>query len=158
MPRHLQNSEQKGKKMKLVLGYNGSNSSKKALALVQKYAKNFNATVHILASLTGEKKPQEAASLTTLKAINEEVDAVKEMESRLQYAKKTLAKEGITCETHLFVRGLEPGDDIVIFAKEVNADFIVMGIGKTSRVGKLLFGSNAQYVILEATCPVITVK
>jgi nucleotide-binding universal stress UspA family protein len=144
--------------MKLVLGYNGSNSSKKALALVQKYAQNFNATVYILASLTGEKTPPEIASLVTSKAINEEVDVVKEMESRLEFAQKTLAKEGIICETHMLIRGLEPGEDIVKFAKEVDADFIVMGIGKTSRVGKLFFGSNAQYTILEASCPVVTVK
>ena len=144
--------------MKLVLGYNGSDSSKKALALVQKYAKDFNATVYILASLTGEKTPPDPATLSTLRALDKEVDVVKEMESRLVFAQKTLAKEGITCETHMLIRGLEPGEDIVKFAKEVAADFIVMGIGKTSRVGKLFFGSNAQYAILEASCPVITVK
>ena len=48
--------------------------------------------------------------------------------------------------------------DIVNFAKEVHADFIVVGIVKTSRVEKALMGSTAQNVILEAPCPVITVK
>ena len=130
-------------------------SSKKAIALAQKYAKDFNATVYILTSLTGEQAPPEAA---TWRVVGKEVDVVKGAESRLEFAQKTLAKEGITCETHMLIRGLEPGEDIVKFAKEVDADFIVMGIGKTSRVGKLFFGSNAQYAILEASCPVITVK
>lgn len=141
--------------MKLVLGYNGSKSSKKALALVQKYAKDFKATVYILMSLTGDVTPAEAK---TWRTVNEEVDVVKEAESRLDFAKKTLEEDGISCEKHLFIRGLEPGEDIVKFAKEIEADFIVMGIGKTSRVGKLFFGSNAQYAILEASCPVITTK
>jgi nucleotide-binding universal stress UspA family protein len=143
--------------MKLVLGYNGSDSSKKALALVQKYAKDFNATVHILTSLVGDQKP-EAVSWKVIDVVEKEVDVVKEAESCLEFARKTLEKDGIACETHLLIRGLEPGEDIVQFAKDVSADFIVMGIGKTSRVGKLFFGSNAQYTILEASCPVITTR
>ena len=141
--------------MKLVVGYNGSNSSKKALAVVQKYAKDFNAKVHILTSLIGEQVSPEAA---TWRIIEKETDIVKEAEACLEFAQKTLAEKGISSEKHLLIRGSEPGEDIVQFAKEVDADFIVMGIGKTSRVGKLFFGSNAQYVILEASCPVITVK
>jgi nucleotide-binding universal stress UspA family protein len=37
-------------------------------------------------------------------------------------------------------------------------DEIIIGIEKRSKVGKLLFGSNAQYIILEAPCPVVSVK
>jgi nucleotide-binding universal stress UspA family protein len=35
---------------------------------------------------------------------------------------------------------------------------IVVGVKRRSKVGKLLMGSTAQYVILKADCPVITVK
>jgi nucleotide-binding universal stress UspA family protein len=35
---------------------------------------------------------------------------------------------------------------------------IVIGIVKKSKVGKLFFGSTAQYLILKAHCPVLTVK
>jgi nucleotide-binding universal stress UspA family protein len=56
------------------------------------------------------------------------------------------------------VRGLTPGEDLVAFARETNSDEIVIGVKKQSKVGKLLFGSNAQIVILAAHCPVVTVK
>jgi len=56
------------------------------------------------------------------------------------------------------IRGLTPGDDLVQFAKDHGADEIIVGVEKKSKVGKFVFGSNAQYVILEAHCPVVTVK
>jgi nucleotide-binding universal stress UspA family protein len=140
--------------MKLVFGYDGSTSAKSALSLVQKHAQEIKAKVYIVTSLLGENVPPEASADN----IGKNADAVKEAESRLEFAQKTLAKEGIICETHLLIRGLEPGEDIVKFAKEVDADFVVVGIGKTSRVGKMFTGSTAQYVILEAPCAVITTK
>jgi nucleotide-binding universal stress UspA family protein len=66
--------------------------------------------------------------------------------------------EGIASETHVLVRGLTPGEDIVDFAVDKKVDEIIIGIEKRSKVGKLLFGSNAQYIILEAPCPVVSVK
>ena len=66
--------------------------------------------------------------------------------------------EGIACETHVLVRGLTPGEDIVDFAKDHKMDEIIIGIEKKSKVGKLFFGSNAQYIILESPCPVVSVK
>jgi nucleotide-binding universal stress UspA family protein len=58
----------------------------------------------------------------------------------------------------LSVRGLDTGEDIVRMAVEKKAEEIVIGIQRRSKVGKLLFGSTAQYIILNAPCPVVTVK
>jgi nucleotide-binding universal stress UspA family protein len=41
---------------------------------------------------------------------------------------------------------------------DVEADLVVIGIKKRSKVGKLMFGSTAQYVILSCDCPVLTVN
>ena len=65
---------------------------------------------------------------------------------------------GVTCETHLLTRGFETGEDLVMLAKEQSADEIIIGIKRRSKVGKFIFGSTAQFVILDAHCPVLTVK
>ena len=62
------------------------------------------------------------------------------------------------CLDPVMVRGLTPGEDIVEFANDHKVDEIIIGIEKKSKVGKLLFGSNAQYIILESNCPVVSVK
>jgi len=53
---------------------------------------------------------------------------------------------------------MDPGEDIVQFAKDHSADEIIIGIIKKSRVQKMLMGSNAQYVILHSPCAVVAVK
>jgi nucleotide-binding universal stress UspA family protein len=65
---------------------------------------------------------------------------------------------GLACDTHVVVGRLSAGEDIVQFAEQNSIDLIVIGVRRRSKVGKLLFGSNAQLVILTAPCPVLTVK
>jgi len=79
-------------------------------------------------------------------------------ERNLEFEKAQLQEEKIPCETTLSVRGLEPGEDLVQLAEEKQADEIVIGIRRRSKVGKLLFGSTAQFVILNAPCPVVSVR
>jgi nucleotide-binding universal stress UspA family protein len=76
----------------------------------------------------------------------------------LEWAKSLFEENGITCNTHLLIRGLGPGEDLVEFAEENKVDEIVVGVKRSSKVGKLLMGSTAQYVILKAKCPVVSVK
>jgi nucleotide-binding universal stress UspA family protein len=130
--------------MNLVFAFDGSDSSKRALGVTQKFAKEINAKVYIVTSLIGGSSSN--------------ADDIDKAETQLELAQKTLSEAGIICEKHLLVRGLEPGEDIIDFARDINADFIVIGIVKTSRVEKVIFGSTAQHVILAAPCPVITVK
>jgi nucleotide-binding universal stress UspA family protein len=58
----------------------------------------------------------------------------------------------------VLISDLEPGEDLVQFAEENKIDEIIIGIRKRSKVGKLMFGSTAQYVILNAPCPVVSIK
>ena len=69
-----------------------------------------------------------------------------------------LRNAGVPYEVRQLVRGLDPAEDLVAVAEQVHADFIVIGLRRRSPVGKLILGSNAQRVLLDAPCPVLAVK
>ncbi|WP_129115484.1 universal stress protein [Halegenticoccus tardaugens] len=52
----------------------------------------------------------------------------------------------------------KPAEEIVTYAETVDADYVVVGGRKRSPVGKALFGSVAQSVILSAESPIVMVK
>jgi nucleotide-binding universal stress UspA family protein len=69
-----------------------------------------------------------------------------------------LTDAGVDHELRQVVRGTDPADDLIDVAVEVAADFIVIGLRRRSPVGKLILGSSAQRVLLDAPCPVLAVK
>ncbi len=130
--------------MKILVGCKGINVGKDLLDLAVTHAKAFNAKVLVVTSMRDAGEPDQ-------KKI---VDA----EKNLEEAKDYFAEKEVDCQTHLLIRGLEPGEDLVAFANEKQVDEILMGVKSRSKVGKLLFGSTAQAVILTASCPVVSVK
>jgi nucleotide-binding universal stress UspA family protein len=84
-------------------------------------------------------------------------DAVRS-EAELDAVRKELADAGIEAEVRQLVRGQDVADDLIAVAKEVAADIIVIGLRRRSPVGKLILGSNAQRILLDAHCPVLAVK
>ena len=130
--------------MKILVGLDGSNSSKEALSLAKGHAKTFNAKIELVTSMEKGTEAQQKK--------------IEHAEHDLENAKELLEKDGISCQTHLLIRGMTPGEDIVEFAEKNEVDEIVIGVRRRSKVGKLVFGSTAQYVILNAHCPVVTVK
>ena len=56
------------------------------------------------------------------------------------------------------VRGFEPAEDLISIAEDSHAELIVIGLRRRSPVGKLILGSNAQRILLDAHCPVLAVK
>jgi nucleotide-binding universal stress UspA family protein len=49
-------------------------------------------------------------------------------------------------------------DEILKAAEETGAELVVVGLQRRSPVGKALLGSNAQRIILGATCAVLAVR
>ena len=81
-----------------------------------------------------------------------------EHERELAEVRAQLSAEGIDAEVRQLVRGLDPAGDLIAVATETSADFIVIGLRRRTPVGKLILGSNAQRILLEAPCPVLAVK
>jgi nucleotide-binding universal stress UspA family protein len=52
----------------------------------------------------------------------------------------------------------DAADEVLRVAQEVDASVIVIGLRKRSPVGKLLMGSSAQRILLDADRPVLAVK
>ena len=69
-----------------------------------------------------------------------------------------LKESGLEFEVRQLVRGFEPSEDLVSIAESCNAELIVIGLRRRTPVGKLIMGSAAQTVLLEADAPVLAVK
>lgn len=137
------NPYEKGTQMKLLVAYDKNTSMSNVLDKALQRAKQSNAYVYLVRTCDSDIKEREIA----------------ELEHRLnELRQEVFKKEGIESEAHILIRGLAPGEDIVQYAGEKGVDEIIIGIKKKSKVGKLMFGSTAQYVILEAHCPVLSVK
>jgi hypothetical protein len=53
---------------------------------------------------------------------------------------------------------LDAAEDLVQVARDEHADLIVIGIRRRTPTGKLILGSQAQRILLDAPCPVLAVK
>jgi nucleotide-binding universal stress UspA family protein len=84
--------------------------------------------------------------------------ASQKVESEMEAVKSALDEAGVEHEVRQLVRGFEPAEDLIGIAADVSAELIVIGLRRRSPVGKLILGSNAQRILLDAKCPVLAVK
>ena len=80
-----------------------------------------------------------------------------EVEQALAQVDRELDANGIDHEIRLLDGG-DVADDLIGTAEETGAHLVVIGLRRRSPVGKLILGSNAQRVLFDAPCPVLTVK
>ena len=66
--------------------------------------------------------------------------------------------DGVTVEVRQTPHSGDLADEVLRVAEEVAASVIVIGIRRRSPVGKLLMGSSAQRILLDADRPVLAVK
>jgi len=89
---------------------------------------------------------------------NFDIAEAQRFETELVSIQSHLDEVGVEHEVRQLVRGNEPAEDLIEVADEVNADVIVIGLRRRTPVGKLILGSNAQRILLDASCPVLAVK
>ena len=76
----------------------------------------------------------------------------------LDQVRAKLDGAGVTYEIDQRVAGHDASDEVVEAADRVNATLIVIGLRRRSATGKLITGSQAQRILLDAHCPVLAVK
>ena len=85
-------------------------------------------------------------------------DASSKSDAEMERIRERLTEAGIEHEVRQLVRGFEPAEDLISIAEALDAELIVIGLRRRSPVGKLILGSNAQRILLDAQCPVLAVK
>ena len=79
-------------------------------------------------------------------------------ESEVAELTAELDQAAVAYEVAASMDGLDPAEELISAANRTAAEFIVIGLRRRSPVGKLLLGSNAQRVLMDASCPVLAVK
>ena len=79
-------------------------------------------------------------------------------DTEMEAVKQRLEGSGVEFEVRQLVRGFEPAEDLIGIAESLEAELIVIGLRRRTPVGKLILGSNAQRILLDARCPVLAVK
>ena len=79
-------------------------------------------------------------------------------DAELSELEEQLAETGVAHRIQAARDSLDSADEVLKAAEASHAEFIVIGLRRRSPVGKLLLGSNAQRVLLDAGCPVLAVK
>jgi nucleotide-binding universal stress UspA family protein len=131
--------------MKFMVCYDGSEASKEALKVAQGHAKVWKAQLEVANSVT-RIEPLKHTQIT-------------KMEAQLEKdVKDILGGADPPYEVHLLLTDLTSGEQLVKFVEDEKIDQVFIGIIKKSKVGKFLFGSTAQYLILHSPCPVVTVQ
>ncbi|GAA1475792.1 universal stress protein [Nocardioides aestuarii] len=87
-----------------------------------------------------------------------DAEASVKAEADMERIKGMLTDAGLDHEVRQLVRGFEPAEDLIGIAEDAEAELIVIGLRRRSPVGKLILGSNAQRILLDAKCPVLAVK
>jgi len=131
--------------MKIMVCYDGSKEAMAALQKAREHTKVWNATLLVVKSISRELPLKHSFIEETEQKLDDEV-------------KDLLKGDDIPYETLLLVDSPDVGEQLVEVAKKENIDQIFIGIVKKSKVGKFIFGSTAQHVILNASCPVVTVQ
>lgn len=115
----------------------------------------------LLDLVRGAAAPGATVHLVTLvKAgtYEDEPQRLKRAEVDLEKAAADLRQEGYeaTYESSLIVAAAAA--ELLRIAQEQQADLMVIGLAKRTRVGKALVGSDAQRVLLGSRCPVLVTQ
>ena len=130
--------------MSVIVGYLSSERGRKALEVGIAEAKLRKTDLVVVHSLQGAGKSDD--------------EDVIQSDRHLTDLDELLKSEGVVFTIHNYVRGNEPAQDLVQAAKDLDGELIVIGLRQRTSAGKFLLGSNAHDILMDAPCPVLTVR
>lgn len=123
---------------------------------VLQVAKPTDATVVLTHVFTGDQFKEIAEELDYPKATEEDIDDVLDHHESVRYLERLFDDHGVEYDVVGVVGNVS--EKLVKIAGDQDADRVVLSGHTRSPVGKAVFGSVAQNVMLEAPCPVTYVK
>lgn len=145
--------------MKILVAYDGSDSSKKAIELIGKMAKNDDEVILLTVI------PAELLSSTFTKMLLPTIDlsSVAKDSSFKERAEETLKEAAKKIENKVekietIVETGDPADEILVTAKSKACDLIVVGYKGYGKEGRFLIGSVTDKVVRHAYCSVMVVR
>jgi nucleotide-binding universal stress UspA family protein len=72
--------------------------------------------------------------------------------------RRQLEESGVEFEVQHGISGHDGAEDVTAAAQRLGASLVVIGLRRRSATGKLIFGSTAQRILLDAPCRVLAVK
>lgn len=139
--------------MPIVAAVDRNGPNDQVLKEAQNLAGGFNDEVHVVHVLS-QKEFREIEQTSV-----EETGTTVSMDEIRSFAKEVAdeAAEGVVDTYHPVGLVGDAADELVDYVENNDARYIVVGSRKRSPVGKALFGSVAQSVLLSAPCPVVAV-
>ena len=128
--------------MTLVVGYVPTPEGEAALRAAMSEAQLRQEPLHVVNTSRGD-------SLIDTRFASD--DALAAVRSRLD-------DSGVVYELDQHLGDHEASEELVDLADRVRASLIVIGLRRRTATGKLLTGSQAQRILLDANCPVLAVK
>ena len=131
--------------MKIAVYFEESAISLKAFNMAEAFARLVEGELFALSTITRED-PMQHSMLQELEAA---------LEANVEKNRKD---PEINCECRLLVGIEDAGEQIVKFVKRKKIDWLYVGTPRKSKLAKLIVGSTSLHVILNSTCPVITIN
>ena len=100
-------------------------------------------------------------SLLVVVSERPERDTPEQIDARAQVVedlREQMTRAGLGFEARVVHASTDVADDLVLAAEESGAELLVIGLRRRSPVGKLILGTNAQRILLDAPCPILAGK
>ncbi len=105
--------------------------------------------------VAGARAQMKLASFVKVGTYEDEPARLKKMERELETYAVPLRAEGFDVTIEVGLIAVAAAGELLRLARESDADLVVVGLAKRSRVGMALMGSDAQRVLLGSECPVL---